>query len=62
MTESGSEEGLLVAQDTLAGLTDATLPTWLERYVQLHLVALYQGSEGYTQRRSSSLRESTRRL
>jgi hypothetical protein len=53
---------IVAAQDTLAGLTDATLPTWLERYIQLHLVALYQGSEGYTQRHCSSLRESTRRL
>jgi hypothetical protein len=50
---------IVAAQDTLAGLTDATLPTWLERYVQLHLVALYQGSEGYTQRRCPSLRGPT---
>jgi hypothetical protein len=46
----------VAAQATLAGLADATLPTWLERYVQLHLFAPYQVSEGYTQRRCPGLR------
>ena len=41
---------ILAAQDTLAGLTDATLPIWLERYVQLQLATPYQGSEGQVRR------------